>query len=107
MFNVNKLSWYENSLFLSQVGLPNALDMMLTGKNIPARKAKSMGLVHQLVDPLGKKKYRHQPLDKIVLFPRVPANHDNRLAANAVHILEKGDRTLIQSPQPGLSLGPN
>ncbi|KAJ8033396.1 Trifunctional enzyme subunit alpha, mitochondrial [Holothuria leucospilota] len=35
------------------IGLPNALDMMLTGKNIPAQKAKSMGLVHQLVDPLG------------------------------------------------------
>ncbi|PIK59633.1 hypothetical protein BSL78_03429, partial [Apostichopus japonicus] len=30
------------------IGLPNALDMMLTGKNIPAQKAKSMGLVHQL-----------------------------------------------------------
>ncbi|XP_048830307.1 trifunctional enzyme subunit alpha, mitochondrial-like [Brienomyrus brachyistius] len=35
------------------VGLPNALDMMLTGRNIRADKAKKMGLVHQLVDPLG------------------------------------------------------
>ncbi|XP_078797375.1 hydroxyacyl-CoA dehydrogenase trifunctional multienzyme complex subunit alpha b isoform X1 [Oryzias latipes] len=35
------------------VGLPNAFDMMLTGRNIRADKAKKMGLVHQLIDPLG------------------------------------------------------
>lgn len=35
------------------VGLPDALDMMLTGKNIRADKAKKMGLVDHLVDPLG------------------------------------------------------
>lgn len=39
---------------LLQVGLPSAFDMMLTGRNIRADKAKKMGLVHQLVDPLGK-----------------------------------------------------
>uniref|UniRef100_A0A672TBY7 enoyl-CoA hydratase n=1 Tax=Sinocyclocheilus grahami TaxID=75366 RepID=A0A672TBY7_SINGR len=36
-----------------EVGLPTAFDMMLTGRNIKADKAKKMGLVHQLVDPLG------------------------------------------------------
>ncbi|KAL7873339.1 hypothetical protein AOLI_G00124100 [Acnodon oligacanthus] len=35
------------------VGLPGAFDMMLTGRNIRADKAKKMGLVHQLVDTLG------------------------------------------------------
>ncbi len=35
------------------MGLPEALDMMLTDGNIRADKAKKMGLVHQLVDPLG------------------------------------------------------
>ncbi|KAL4630574.1 trifunctional enzyme subunit alpha, mitochondrial-like [Arapaima gigas] len=35
------------------VGLPNAFDMMLTGRNIRPDRAKKMGLVHQLVDPLG------------------------------------------------------
>uniref|UniRef100_A0A8C4RM13 Trifunctional enzyme subunit alpha, mitochondrial n=1 Tax=Erpetoichthys calabaricus TaxID=27687 RepID=A0A8C4RM13_ERPCA len=35
------------------VGLPSAFDMMLTGKNIRADKAKKMGLVDVLVDPLG------------------------------------------------------
>ncbi|XP_074803420.1 trifunctional enzyme subunit alpha, mitochondrial isoform X2 [Natator depressus] len=35
------------------VGLPAAFDMMLTGKNIRADRAKRMGLVDQLVDPLG------------------------------------------------------
>lgn len=37
-----------------QVGLPSAFDMMLTGRNIRADKAKKMGLVDQLVDPLGE-----------------------------------------------------
>lgn len=37
-----------------QVGLPAAFDMMLTGRNIRADKAKKMGLVDQLVDPLGQ-----------------------------------------------------
>lgn len=36
-----------------QVGLPSAFDMMLTGRNIRADKAKKMGLVDHLVDPLG------------------------------------------------------
>ncbi|XP_034555577.1 hydroxyacyl-CoA dehydrogenase trifunctional multienzyme complex subunit alpha a [Notolabrus celidotus] len=35
------------------VGLPDAFDMMLTGRTIRADKAKKMGLLHQLVDPLG------------------------------------------------------
>lgn len=35
------------------VSLQNALDMILTGKNIPAKKAKKMGLVDQVVEPLG------------------------------------------------------
>ncbi|KAM7376191.1 hypothetical protein PAMP_005934 [Pampus punctatissimus] len=35
------------------VGLPSAFDMMLTGRNIRADKAKKMGLVDQLVAPLG------------------------------------------------------
>uniref|UniRef100_A0AAQ5XQA2 enoyl-CoA hydratase n=1 Tax=Amphiprion ocellaris TaxID=80972 RepID=A0AAQ5XQA2_AMPOC len=35
------------------VGLPSAFDMMLTGRNIRADKAKKMGLVDHLVDPLG------------------------------------------------------
>ncbi|KAK3702079.1 hypothetical protein QZH41_014768 [Actinostola sp. cb2023] len=35
------------------IGLPDSLDMMLTGKNIRAGKAKRMGLVDMLVQPLG------------------------------------------------------
>uniref|UniRef100_A0A663ME69 enoyl-CoA hydratase n=1 Tax=Athene cunicularia TaxID=194338 RepID=A0A663ME69_ATHCN len=35
------------------VGLPAAFDVMLTGRNIRADRAKKMGLVDQLVDPLG------------------------------------------------------
>uniref|UniRef100_A0A803SKM8 enoyl-CoA hydratase n=1 Tax=Anolis carolinensis TaxID=28377 RepID=A0A803SKM8_ANOCA len=39
------------------VGIPAAFDMMLTGRNIRADKAKKMGLVDQLVDPLGVTDY--------------------------------------------------
>ena len=35
------------------MGLPGASDTMLTGRNIRADNAKEMGLVQQLVDPLG------------------------------------------------------
>ncbi|NWJ10858.1 ECHA enzyme, partial [Crypturellus undulatus] len=35
------------------VGIPAAFDMMLTGRSIRADKAKKMGLVDQVVDPLG------------------------------------------------------
>ncbi|KAF5900351.1 trifunctional enzyme subunit alpha, mitochondrial-like, partial [Clarias magur] len=35
------------------VGLPAAFDMVLTGRNIRADKARKMGLVHHVIDPLG------------------------------------------------------
>ena len=38
---------------LRDVGTQNALDMAMTGRNIKPKKAKRMGLVHQLVEPLG------------------------------------------------------
>uniref|UniRef100_A0AC11ALX2 Hydroxyacyl-CoA dehydrogenase trifunctional multienzyme complex subunit alpha n=1 Tax=Ovis aries TaxID=9940 RepID=A0AC11ALX2_SHEEP len=36
-----------------EVGIPAAFDMMLTGRSIRADRAKKMGLVDQLVEPLG------------------------------------------------------
>ena len=36
-----------------QIGLPDALDLSLTGKNVRADKAKRLGLVDLLVEPLG------------------------------------------------------
>jgi enoyl-CoA hydratase/long-chain 3-hydroxyacyl-CoA dehydrogenase len=33
--------------------LPNALDMMLTGRTVKADKAKKLGIVDTLIDPLG------------------------------------------------------
>jgi len=36
-----------------QTSLPTALDMMLTGKTLKADKAKKLGLIEQLVEPLG------------------------------------------------------
>ena len=50
------VNFFSSPLYISfvfQVGLPDSLDMMLTGKNIRADKAKKMGLVDHLVDTLG------------------------------------------------------
>ncbi|XP_031569640.1 trifunctional enzyme subunit alpha, mitochondrial-like [Actinia tenebrosa] len=55
------------------IGLPDSLDMMLTGKNIRAGKAKRMGLVDMLVQPLGPG----------LLSP--PENTLHYLEENAVH----------------------
>lgn len=46
------MEWY-NDLHVSQVGVPSALDMMLTGRNIKPDRAKRMGLVDQILQPLG------------------------------------------------------
>lgn len=51
---INDKSHAMFSICHCQVGLPSAFDMMLTGRNIRADKAKKMGLVDQLVDPLGE-----------------------------------------------------
>lgn len=40
-------------VLIMQVPLQTALDMVLTGKNIKPDKAKKLGLVDHLVDPLG------------------------------------------------------
>lgn len=41
-------------VFLLQVPIQTALDMVLTGKNLKPDKAKKLGLVDHLVDPLGR-----------------------------------------------------
>lgn len=38
---------------LREIPMTDAIDMMLTGKNVPAKKAKRLGLVDHLVSPLG------------------------------------------------------
>ncbi len=39
------------------LGIPNTLDMALTGKTLNAKKAKKVGLVDRVVDPLGKETF--------------------------------------------------
>ena len=36
-----------------QISVPNSLDMMLTGKMIKADRARKMGIIDQVVQPLG------------------------------------------------------
>ncbi|KAF8367106.1 ech-1.2, partial [Pristionchus pacificus] len=54
------------------VSVPNALDMMLTGKKVKADKAKKMGLVNQVVQPLGDglkpaAEMTHEYLEKVAI----------------------------------------
>ncbi len=59
------------------VGLEAALDMILTGRNIRARKALQMGLIHELVHPA--------ILDEIAI-ERAKALADGRLEARHVRV---------------------
>ena len=38
---------------VEKLALPDVLDMILTGKEVKAKKAKSMGLVDAIVEPIG------------------------------------------------------
>ncbi len=38
---------------VQKLSLPDALDLILTGKEVKAKKAKSMGLVDDLIEPIG------------------------------------------------------
>ena len=38
---------------IQRLSLPDALDLILTGKEVKAKKAKSMGLVDDIVEPIG------------------------------------------------------
>jgi enoyl-CoA hydratase / long-chain 3-hydroxyacyl-CoA dehydrogenase len=39
--------------FKKKISLPDALDMTLTGKMVKAKKAKSLGILDMLVEPVG------------------------------------------------------
>lgn len=52
---------------LFQISVPNALDMMLTGKTIRPDKAKKMGLVDSVIDPLGMFEGHSVWLDKLAV----------------------------------------
>ncbi|KAG8122959.1 putative Trifunctional enzyme subunit alpha protein [Naja naja] len=73
------------------VGIPAAFDMMLTGRNIRADRAKKMGLVDQLVDPLGIKSPEERTMEYLeevaITFAQGLANKT---------ITRKVDKGLIQ-----------
>lgn len=48
------------------VGVPTALDMMLTGKNVYPRQAKRMGLVHELTHRHGLRQAAHYRAEKLM-----------------------------------------
>ena len=60
-----------------KVGLPDALDIALTGKNVRADKAKKLGLVDQIVVPLGTLTPSHTLAHTCTVFPSYvyPSSH--------------------------------
>merc|ERR1719154_1059457 len=73
-------------------GLPNALDMALTGKTLNAKKAKKVGLVDAVVDPLGPglataDVTTHQYLEKIAI------NTAKQLADGSLKLPNRGPKS--------------
>lgn len=64
------------------VGLQAALDMMLTGKNIRAKKALQMGLVHELVHPAILKTIAIDRAQKLARGEKLPLREREHGAAN-------------------------
>lgn len=62
------------------INVPDALQMMLTGKNIRAAKAKQIGLVDMLIDPLGPGVERGEK-QTIELLEKVAIKKAKELAA--------------------------
>ena len=88
LFSVPCIAWTPRSIYiytytaLSNLGIPNTLDMALTGKTLDAKKAKKVGLVDAVVDPLGKFKLylparRYFKVDKksLILVMKNPINY--------------------------------
>ena len=74
-------------------GLPNALDLCLTGRSLNAKKAKKMGLVDMLVQPLGP---GLGPADQQTrdYLESVAVNIAGQLADGTIKMPERGPKTI-------------
>merc|ERR1719474_2359277 len=75
-------------------GVPNALDMALTGKTLNAKKAKKVGLVDQIVEPLGPglmpaAENTHAYLETIAI------NTAKQLADGKMKLPQRGPKSLV------------
>merc|ERR1719474_2027491 len=75
-------------------GVPNALDMALTGKTLNAKKAKKVGLVDQIVEPLGPglmpaAENTHAYLETIAI------NTAKHLADGKMKLPQRGPKSLV------------
>jgi len=79
-------------------GIPNTLDMALTGKTLTAKKAKKVGLVDAVVDPLGPgfapaDVTTHQYLEKIAI------NTAKQLADGSMKLPNRGPKNFSEKAQ--------
>ncbi|VDN26610.1 unnamed protein product [Cylicostephanus goldi] len=67
------------------VALPNALDMMLTGKRLKADKAKKIGLVDSVVHPIGPG-VKPEPMNTHQYLENVAVDTAEQLASGALKV---------------------
>lgn len=95
------------------VGIQGALDMMLTGKNIRARKAKKMGLVDDVVIPFGLREVAIKVAKKLVegslkRKEREPSTQERALEDNFAGraILFRQAKSMVEEKTNGLYPAP-
>jgi len=87
-------------------GIPNTLDMALTGKTLTAKKAKKVGLVDAVVDPLGPgfapaDVTTHQYLEKIAISTA------KQLADGSMKLPNRGPKTFAaKAEKAAFGVGP-
>ncbi len=74
-------------------GLPNALDMCLTGKSLNAKKAKKMGLVDLVVSPLGPG-LKPADISTHEYLERVAVDVAKQLGEGKMKLPERGPKSL-------------
>ncbi|MGW0940605.1 crotonase/enoyl-CoA hydratase family protein [Streptomyces sp. NPDC002666] len=72
------------------IGESRAMDMILTGRPVPAEEAYAMGLVNRLVPPGDSRRAAEQLAREVAAFPQLSLRHD-RLSAREQHGLSEPD----------------
>lgn len=87
------------------VGVPSALDMMLTGRNIKPDRAKRMGLVDQVIDPLGpgikspEERTREYLEEVAIQLARGLVNGSVKKSPRKLNLVDKVTNFILKYPQ--------
>ncbi|HYO70384.1 MAG TPA: crotonase/enoyl-CoA hydratase family protein [Archangium sp.] len=84
------------------IGLSRALDLILTGRPVPAQEALGMGLVHRVVPRGGAREAAEQLAREIAAFPQACMNADRRSAYEQAGL--PLEQALLQEFQRGVQV---